>query len=49
MRRRLPTRAGFAVWRDTTRLRLEQRLAATASGRASCGSTTTATCTPRTS
>jgi cephalosporin hydroxylase len=25
MRRRLPTRAGFAVWRDTTRLRLEQR------------------------
>ena len=26
MRRRLPTRAGFAVWRDVTRLRLEQRL-----------------------
>ncbi len=26
MRRRLPTRAGFAVWRDNTRLRLEKRL-----------------------
>jgi cephalosporin hydroxylase len=26
MRKRLPTRAGFAVWRDTTRLRIEQRL-----------------------
>lgn len=26
MRRRLPTRAGFAVWRDTTRLRIEERL-----------------------
>jgi cephalosporin hydroxylase len=26
MRRRLPTRAGFAVWRDATRLRIEQRL-----------------------
>ena len=40
MRRRLPTRAGFAVWRDTTRLRLEQRLQRPIRG-VSCGSTTT--------
>lgn len=26
MRRKLPTRAGFAVWRDTARLRVEERL-----------------------